>query len=488
MQLGHPLIQAALELQRHGDPAQAESLCRQAIGQDPENIDALRLLGLIVHQSGRHAEAVDLLRQALTRRAGHANTLNNLGEALRAMGSLDEAIECYRKAIGVDPNYPEPHNNLGVALVQAGQLAQAIGQFNRALKLRPNYVNAYVHLGDALLAAQQPSRAVEAFASALRLQPQHEAARAGLAAARGQIERSTVAQSAGEVVLRLGHSPDPDDAFMFYALAKGLIPTGPWRFEHVLQDIQTLNARARRGELEITAISIHAYPYVADRYALTSCGASMGDGYGPMVVAPRPLGLDDLAGRLIAIPGELTSAFLALQLAMGRGRPAAEASGGAAFRYVVVPFDQILQYVRDGQADAGLIIHEGQLTYAQLGLHLVVDLGAWWKERTGLPLPLGGNCIRKDLGPAAMQEVTDILKRSIQYSLDHRDEAVQYALAFGRDLDRPLADRFVGMYVNQWTLDYGQRGREAIRLFLARGAEAGLVPPVESLEFVTAAS
>jgi 1,4-dihydroxy-6-naphthoate synthase len=312
--------------------------------------------------------------------------------------------------------------------------------------------------------------------------------------------------------LHLGHSPDPDDAFMFYALAKGKLDTGPYRFEHVLQDIQTLNQRAMKGELEITAISIHAYPYVADKYALTSCGSSMGDKYGPMVVARRETSLEELRGKTIAIPGELTTAFLALQLCLGPGaakseirnpksesNPESELSNlpsqisnprseirNPQFDYVVVHFDQILQYVREGQADAGLIIHEGQLTYASAGLHLVVDLGAWWFEQTGLPLPLGGNCIRKDLGPTVMQEVTDLLKRSILYSLDHRAEAVEYALQFGRDLDRNLADRFVGMYVNDWTLDYGPRGQEAITRLLGEGARAGLVPGMDRIEFVTA--
>lgn len=279
-------------------------------------------------------------------------------------------------------------------------------------------------------------------------------------------------------LLRLGHSPDPDDAFMFYGLAKNLIPTGGWRFEHVLQDIQTLNQRAMKGELEITAISIHAYPYVADKYALTSCGSSMGDQYGPMVIAPQPMKLADLRGKRIAIPGKLTTAFLALQLCLGKA--------GEAFAFDVVHFDQIPQYVKDGKADAGLVIHEGQLTFRTLGLHLVVDLGQWWHERTALPLPLGGNCIRKDLGRDAMQDVTDLLKRSIQFSLDHREEAVEYALQYGRDLNRDLADRFVGMYVNHWTLDYGPRGREAITRLLNDGAQAGLVPDVGEIEYVTA--
>ena len=299
------------------------------------------------------------------------------------------------------------------------------------------------------------------------------------------------------LTLHLGHSPDPDDAFMFYGLAKDRFPTGRYRFRHVLQDIQTLSHRAMRGELEITAISVAAYPYVADRYALTSCGSSMGDNYGPMVVAREPTTVDGLRGKTIAIPGELTTAFLTLQLCLGRGVRADGSpssvpnfeppAGDPAFRYVVVEFDQILAYVRDGKADAGLIIHEGQLTFASTGLHLAVDLGVWWTGRTGLPLPLGGNCIRKDLGDAAMQEVTDVLKTSIQYSLDHRDEAVAYSLQYGRDLDHALADRFVGMYVNHWTLDYGDRGRAAITRLLAEGAAAGFVPDAGEVEYVTAA-
>ena len=284
----------------------------------------------------------------------------------------------------------------------------------------------------------------------------------------------------GPRLLQLGHSPDPDDAFMFYALAQDppLIETRGWRFQHVLQDIQTLNRRARHGELEITAISIHAYPYVADKYALTSCGSSMGDGYGPMVITREPTELADLVGKTIAIPGELTTAFLALQLCLGRARDV--------FNFHVVPFDEIPAHVQAGHADAGLIIHEGQLTFQNLGLHLVVDLGAWWLQRTGLPLPLGGNCIRKDLGLPAMQDVTDVLKRSIQFSLDNRAKAVEYALQFGRDLDVKLADKFVGMYVNHWTVDYGARGREAITLLLSEGAKAGLVPNVGEVEYIDA--
>ncbi|HEY7118752.1 MAG TPA: MqnA/MqnD/SBP family protein [Tepidisphaeraceae bacterium] len=286
-------------------------------------------------------------------------------------------------------------------------------------------------------------------------------------------------------LLRLGHSPDPDDAFMFYGMARNLISQGPYRFEHILQDIQTLNMRARKGELEISAISIHAYPYVADKYALMSCGSSMGDQYGPMVVAKRPMALEELKGRTIAIPGVLTTAFLALQLALGKGTPRGEAGGGA-FGYVVVEFDQIPRFVSEGRADAGLIIHEGQLTYRSLGLHLVLDTGVWWHERTGLPLPLGGNVVRRDLGRPVMQEVTDLIRRSIQYSLDHRPEAVKYALQFGRDLNAELADQFVGMYVNHWTLDYGDRGRAAIDRLLKEGAQAGLVPDVGQIDYVTA--
>jgi len=287
------------------------------------------------------------------------------------------------------------------------------------------------------------------------------------------------------MLLRLGHSPDPDDAFMFYALAKDKIPTGPYKFEHVLQDIQTLNQRARNAELEITAISIHAYPYVSKHYALTSCGSSMGDQYGPMVVCRREeagrFGADPIAGlknKRIAIPGELTTAFLALQLALGKG--------GVDFKYEVVMFDEIPAAVIEGRVDAGLLIHEGQLTYEQSGLHKLLDLGVWWHDRTGLPLPLGGNCIRKDLGPQVCQDVTDILKQSIQYSLDHRPQAVEYALQYGRDLNRDLADQFVGMYVNHWTLDYGPRGREAISRILKEGAAAGLVPDAGEIQYVTA--
>ena len=277
--------------------------------------------------------------------------------------------------------------------------------------------------------------------------------------------------------LTLGHSPDPDDAFMFYALAKGLIPTHGFRFEHILQDIQTLNERATRGELDITAVSIHAYAYVSDQYALLPSGASMGDGYGPMLVAKETFSKDDIVRKRIAVPGTMTSAFLALQLWLGKS--------AKEFQFVVVPFDQIFKTLRSGAADVGLIIHEGQLTNQNEGLVVCEDLGAWWgRENDGLPLPLGGNVIHKRFDPAARKTISDILTASIRFSLDHRDAAVQHALQFARDMGRELADRFVGMYVNHWTLDYGERGREAIRRFLGQAFERGLIPHRQELRFV----
>lgn len=278
--------------------------------------------------------------------------------------------------------------------------------------------------------------------------------------------------------LTLGHSPDPDDAFMFYGLAKELIPTGDYHFKHILQDIQTLNERATRGELDITAISIHAYAYVSGQYALLPSGASMGDGYGPMLVARQKYSQTEVAQKRIAVPGKMTSAFLALQLYLGR--PA------SSLDILVVPFDQIFKTIRTGEAEIGLIIHEGQLTYRNEGLEVCEDLGVWWGNKNGgLPLPLGGNVIHKRFAPAARKQVSDILTRSIQFSLDHRPEAVQHALQFARDMGRDLADKFVGMYVNHWTLDYGERGRESIRRFLGAAFEAGLIPHRQELEFVT---
>jgi 1,4-dihydroxy-6-naphthoate synthase len=278
--------------------------------------------------------------------------------------------------------------------------------------------------------------------------------------------------------LTLGHSPDPDDAFMFYALAKNLIPTHGFRFEHILQDIQTLNERATRGELDITAISIHAYAYVCDQYALLPSGASMGDGYGPMLVAKQKLSREEILRRKIAVPGTMTSAFLALQLWLGKS--------AKEFNIVVVPFDQIFAAVREGGADVGLIIHEGQLTFANEGLELCADLGVWWGEQNdGLPLPLGGNVIHKRHARATRKIVSDILSASIQFSLVHRAEAVQHALQYARDMGRDLADKFVGMYVNHWTLDYGEKGRESIRRFLRCAHEQKLIPRAPELEFVT---
>ncbi|MFN7804179.1 MAG: menaquinone biosynthesis family protein [Planctomycetaceae bacterium] len=275
------------------------------------------------------------------------------------------------------------------------------------------------------------------------------------------------------VLIRVGHSPDPDDAFMFHALANDKIETGHFRFTHELQDIETLNRRALKGELELTAVSLHGYAFVTDKYALCSCGASMGDNYGPMVVARQPWRIDDLKGKKIAVPGTLTTAFLTLKLLLGDS-----------FQYEVHPFDEILNIVAAGKADAGLIIHEGQLTYQKQGLNLVVDLGCWWHDQTGLPLPLGGNAIRRDLGAAAMKEVTELLRESIRYGLDHRKEALKHAEQYGRDLDEARTDKFVGMYVNDWTIDFGQRGREAVATLLDRGYRAGIIPNPVHLAFI----
>jgi len=279
-------------------------------------------------------------------------------------------------------------------------------------------------------------------------------------------------------LIRVGHSPDPDDAFMFYALAKERIATGRYRFEHELVDIETLNRRALSGELELTAVSLHAYAYLTDRYVLCTCGASMGERYGPMVVSRGPMTMDALRRASIAVPGTLTTAFLALRLSLGME-----------FSYVVVPFDKILDAVAAGhylgqKVEAGLVIHEGQLTYAESGLNLVVDLGDWWFRETGLPLPLGANAIRKDLGKEVIGDVHRLLLESIRYGLEHREEALDYALTFGRDLDRAKADRFVGMYVNEWTLDFGSRGRQAVAELLARGHAAGVIPRLVTPEFV----
>lgn len=281
-----------------------------------------------------------------------------------------------------------------------------------------------------------------------------------------------------KTLIRVGHSPDPDDAFMFYALAKDKIECGPYRFEHELVDIETLNRRAFAGELELTALSLHAYAHLSDKYILCTCGASMGDNYGPMVVARQSATIESLRGRTIAVPGTLTTAFLTLRMCLG-----------ADFKHVVVPFDEILDVVVAGEyqgtpIDAGLIIHEGQLTYGDQNLHLIVDLGKWWMQETGLPLPLGANGVRKDLGPDAIREVNRLLHESIEYGLKHRQPALDYALQFGRGLDNSKADTFVGMYVNDWTLDFGPRGREAVKQLLARGHAAGVIPKLVEPEFV----
>lgn len=282
-----------------------------------------------------------------------------------------------------------------------------------------------------------------------------------------------MAGTAAIATLRLGHSPDADDAFMFYGLAAGKVDTGGLAFEHILRDIETLNQWAMEGRLEITAISAHAYPYVAERYALTSCGASMGEGYGPIVVAREPADPATLAGKRIALPGRLTSATLAMRLYLPD------------FEGVQMPFDRIMDAVLAGEVDAGLLIHEGQLNHQEFGLHKVVDLGVWWREETGgLPLPLGVNAVRRDLGAETMARVSALLKESIAYSLDHRQDALDHAMTYARGLGLEVADRFVGMYVNERTLDLGPDGREALALLLRRGHERGLVPFVPELTFV----
>ena len=295
-------------------------------------------------------------------------------------------------------------------------------------------------------------------------------------------------------VFTLGHSPDPDDAFMFYAMAENKIDLRGYRFEHRLEDIQTLNERAVRGELHISAISIHAYAYVANKYALLPCGASMGDGYGPIVVRKRRNGeaakrrnqgaavssppttdsaaREFLAGKKVAVPGKMTSAFLALQLFLGE------------FDYVVVPFDQIFDALHSGQADLGLIIHEGQLTYAKSGFQKIVDVGNWWKAQTGLPLPLGGNVVRKDIPKPVRHDLSEIIRESIDYGLAHRDEAVRHSLPYARDMDANLAGKFIGMYVNEFTRDYGEVGRGAIRRFLAEAHNKGYTDAPIEVEFV----
>jgi 1,4-dihydroxy-6-naphthoate synthase len=300
---------------------------------------------------------------------------------------------------------------------------------------------------------------------------------------------SIAAMPADRGVFTLGHSPDPDDAFMFYAMAENKIDMRGYRFEHRLKDIQTLNEWAMRGELHVSAVSIHAYAYVADKYALMPCGASMGDGYGPIVIGKLPTlnaqrstsneepAFDEsavkefLRGKKIAVPGKMTSAYLALQLYLGD------------FQYVVVPFDQIFDAVRNGDADAGLIIHEGQLTYERSGFKKIVDLGEWWKRQTDLPLPLGGNVLRKDIPAETQRDLVQIIRESIDFGLAHRDEAVQHSLPYARDMNSDLAGKFIGMYVNDYTRDYGEKGREAIRRFLGDAHQAGYIDKVTEVTF-----
>ncbi|MEO0453084.1 MAG: MqnA/MqnD/SBP family protein [Verrucomicrobiota bacterium] len=277
----------------------------------------------------------------------------------------------------------------------------------------------------------------------------------------------------------LAHSPDPDDAFMFYALAENKIDTGDWEFEHELQDIQTLNERAFKGELDITAVSIHAYCHLTDQYILTPCGASMGDGYGPILIGKKKFSKDELKSIRIAVPGKLTSAYLQLQLYLE--------ARDEELNTVVVPFDEIFQAVNEGKADAGLVIHEGQITWEEEGFTLSEDLGIWWKEETGgLPLPLGGNVIKKSFSQEAQEEITRILRESIRYGLEHREAGVIHSMPLGRGLNQAKTDRFVGMYVNELTLDYGERGRNGIREFLKRSYEAGLLSSPVTPEFVEA--
>ena len=279
------------------------------------------------------------------------------------------------------------------------------------------------------------------------------------------------AQDAPTRTIRVAHSPDSDDAFMFYALSQNKLDTGNLSFVHELSDIESLNRRALEGELEVSAVSIHAYAYLADKYALLSSGSSMGDRYGPRLVAKEAMG-KDLRGKTVAVPGELTTAFLVLKLY----EPQVE--------HVVVPFDEIMDHVARGGADVGLLIHEGQLTHESEGFTLIEDLGEWWHGETGLPLPLGGNVIRRDLGEETMREVARLIKASIRYALDHRKEALAYALNYARDLPPEKADTFVSMYVNEWTLDYGETGRKAIQTLLSRGYEAGIIPHEVEVEFV----
>ena len=271
--------------------------------------------------------------------------------------------------------------------------------------------------------------------------------------------------------ITVAHSPDSDDAFMFYALATNKIKTGDLKFRHVLSDIETLNQKALKGEYEVTAISFHAYAYLTEKYALLDSGASMGDRYGPLLVSETPMRPSEVKGKLIAVPGTMTTAFLILKLFEPD------------FRHVVVPFDKVFERVAKRKADAGLIIHEGQLTFSTLGLHKVVDLGEWWHKETKLPLPLGGNVVRKDLGAKLIAQISYTLRKSIEYALEHRDEALNYAMQFARDMEEEVADKFVGMYVNDRTLNYGQAERRAIQLLLDMGHQKKIINQPVRIEF-----
>jgi 1,4-dihydroxy-6-naphthoate synthase len=287
---------------------------------------------------------------------------------------------------------------------------------------------------------------------------------------------STQAATPKTAELRLAHSPDSDDAFMFYALATGKVRLPGVKFTHILSDIESLNRAAKLETYDITAVSFYGYAFVADKYVLLDCGASFGEGYGPVVIASHPIKKTELAGRKIAIPGELTTSYLALKLF----EPNVET--------VTMPFDKILGAVQAKEVEAGLLIHEGQLLFSQVGLHKVVDLGQWWQETTGLPLPLGANAIRRTLGPDLGRQVARIIRESISYAMEHRESALEYALQFARDMDPDLADKFIGMYVNRWTFDYGEEGRRAVRELLSRGAAAGLVPSSFRVEFLSEAA
>jgi 1,4-dihydroxy-6-naphthoate synthase len=287
---------------------------------------------------------------------------------------------------------------------------------------------------------------------------------------------STPAATTQPVAMRLAHSPDSDDAFMFYALATGKVRLPGVKFEHILSDIESLNHAARESKYEVTAVSFYGYAFVADRYVLLDCGASFGDGYGPIVVASHPIKKDDLAGRKIAIPGTLTTSYLALKLF----EPNIET--------VTMPFDKILDAVQAKEVEAGLLIHEGQLLFSGMGLHRVVDLGHWWRESTGLPLPLGANAVLRSLGPEMGLKIGRIIRESVSYALEHREPALAYALQFARDMDPVLADKFVGMYVNNWTLGYGEKGKQAVRELFSRGAAIGLVPSSFEVDFLSEAA